>query len=242
MDIVTASDLIDYEHALSEMEARVAAIRAGEADEMIWLLEHPPLYTAGTSAKASDLLDARFPVYTAGRGGEYTYHGPGQRVAYVMLDLKRRAQRRHSGESRNLPGRGQQDPGFRRDDGGAVPDIRRYVWQLEEWIIRALARFEIAGERRDGRIGIWCVSPDGREAKIAALGVRVRRWVSYHGVAINVDPDLSHFSGIVPCGIRDYGVTSMAQMLGRSVTMAELDEALIACWDEVFDVPEKAAA
>ncbi len=207
MEFKASAGLVDYEDALSAMEARVAAIREDAAPEQVWFLEHPPLYTAGTSAKADDLLDARFPVYKAGRGGEYTYHGPGQRVAYVMLDLKQRQ---------------------------PVPDIRKYVWQLEEWIIRALGQFGISGERRDGRIGIWVVTPQG-EKKIAAIGVRVRRWVTYHGIAINVAPDLSHFGGIVPCGISEYGVTSVTDMLGRAVDMAELDKALKESWYAVFE-------
>jgi lipoyl(octanoyl) transferase len=199
---------VGYPAALAAMEARVAAIRAGEAPELVWLLEHPPLYTAGTSARAQDLLaPQRFPVFDAGRGGQYTYHGPGQRVAYLMLDLQQRK-----------------------------PDLRRYIWQLEEWIIRALARFNVHGERRAGRIGIWVVRPGGPEAKIAAIGVRVRRWVTYHGVAINLDPDLEHFAGIVPCGISGFGVTSLAD-LGLTTTMPELDAALIATFDEVFGAP-----
>jgi lipoyl(octanoyl) transferase len=174
---------------------------------LVWLLEHPPLYTAGTSADPAELLDAlRFPVYAAGRGGRYTYHGPGQRIAYLMLDLKRR--------------------------GG---DVRRYVERLEEWVIRALGTLGIRGERRQGRIGIWVETPAG-EAKIAAIGVRVRRWVSYHGAAINVAPDLAHFQGIVPCGISEYGVTSL-HALGVRAGMAELDKALRACFLEVFEAP-----
>jgi lipoyl(octanoyl) transferase len=183
------------------MEARAAAIASGEAREFVWLLEHPPLYTAGTSAQPSDLIAARFPVYTAGRGGQFTYHGPGQRVAYVMLDLKRRG-----------------------------PDIRRFVVTLEEWIIRTLGAFNVTGERRDERIGVWVRRPDkgpGHEDKIAAIGIRVKRWVSLHGIALNVDCDLSHFAGIVPCGIADarYGVTSLLD-LGHAVTMPEVDAAL----------------
>ena len=197
---------VTYPNALSEMEAKVAAIREGSAPEEIWLLEHPPLYTAGTSAKAEDLLQARFPVYDAGRGGEYTYHGPGQRVAYAMLDLQRRS-------------------------GG--PDLRAYVHDLEEWIIRTLASFNLSGERREGRVGIWIDLGDGREEKIAAIGVRVRRWVTFHGISINVDPDLSHFSGIVPCGIADHGVTSLAA-LGYPVTLADLDVALRQAFEDVF--------
>jgi lipoyl(octanoyl) transferase len=196
---------VPYPDAVAMMEERVAAIRAGAASELIWLLEHPPLYTAGTSARPQDLLaPKRLPVFDAGRGGQYTYHGPGQRVAYVMLDLERRK-----------------------------PDLRRYIWQLEEWVIRALGQFNLRGERRRDRIGIWVVKPGGREAKIAALGVRVRRWVTYHGVAINLDPDLEHFAGIVPCGISGFGVTSLAD-LGLTTTMPELDAALVATFDEVF--------
>jgi lipoyl(octanoyl) transferase len=199
---------VAYPDALAAMEERVAAIRAGAARELVWLLEHPSLYTAGTSARIQDLLaPRRFPVFDAGRGGQYTYHGPGQRVAYVMLDLQRRR-----------------------------PDLRRYIWQLEEWIIRALAEFDVRGERRDGRIGIWVVGPGGQEAKIAAIGVRVRRWVTYHGVAINLDPDLEHFGGIVPCGISGFGVTSLAA-LGLTATMAELDAALLAMFEDVFGAP-----
>lgn len=195
---------VDYVKALAAMEARVAAIRdAGEA-ELVWLLEHPPLYTAGTSAREDDLLAPdRFPVYRTGRGGQFTYHGPGQRVAYAMLDLKRRP-----------------------------ADVRAYVHALEEWLIRALARFQVRGERREGRVGIW-VATGGTEAKIAAIGVRIRRWVTFHGVALNVDPDLSHFEGIVPCGIAGYGVTSLTA-LGLPVTMADVDLALRESWDGVF--------
>ena len=197
--------LVPYPDALAAMEARVEALRAGRAGELVWLLEHPPLYTAGTSARPQDLLvPQRFPVYAAGRGGQYTYHGPGQRIAYLMLDLQRRR-----------------------------PDLRHYVWCLEEWIIRALQRFNVEGERRDGRVGIWVATPRGHEAKIAAIGVRVRRWVTYHGIAINLDPDLEHFSGIVPCGIRGAGVTSLVD-LGRPVSLPELDAALIATFPAVF--------
>ena len=200
-----AAGLVPYPEALTAMEERVAAIRAGAASELVWLLEHPPLYTAGTSARVQDLLaPRRFPVFDAGRGGQYTYHGPGQRVVYLMLDLQRRK-----------------------------PDLRRYIRQLEEWVIRALARFDVRGERRPDRIGIWVVKPGGQEAKIAAIGVRVRRWVSYHGVAINLDPDLEHFGGIVPCGISGFGVTSFAD-LGLTTTMPELDAAMMATFDEVF--------
>jgi lipoyl(octanoyl) transferase len=196
---------VDYPDAVAEMEARVAAIRAGTAPELCWLLEHPPLYTAGTSAHGRDLLQpGRFPVFESGRGGQYTYHGPGQRIGYVMLDLQRRG-----------------------------PDLRAYIWRLEEWVIQALGRFNVRGERRDGRIGIWVVRPNGREAKIAAIGVRIRRWVTYHGVAINLDPDLEHFGGIVPCGISGFGVTSLAD-LGLTATMQELDAALMATFGQVF--------
>jgi lipoyl(octanoyl) transferase len=185
------------------MEARAAAIAEDTASELVWLVEHPPIYTAGTSARAEDLLDARFPVFKTGRGGQFTYHGPGQRVGYVMLNLRSR--------------------------GG---DVRRYVHDLEEWLIRALARFDVKGERREGRVGIWVVR-GAREDKIAALGVRVRRWVAFHGVALNVAPDLTHFGGIVPCGIRGFGVTSLAD-LGVAATMAEADVALKAAFEEVF--------
>ncbi|MDH5558852.1 MAG: lipoyl(octanoyl) transferase LipB [Alphaproteobacteria bacterium] len=202
-----SADPIAYVTAIAEMESRVAAIRENRAPELVWLLEHPALYSAGTSARAEDLLNAgRFPVYETGRGGQYTYHGPGQRVAYAMMDLQRR--------------------------GG---DLRGYVRSLEEWVIRALAQFNVTGERREGRVGIWVDRGAGREDKIAAIGVRVRRWVTYHGIAINVEPDLSHFSGIVPCGIADenLGVTSLVD-LGLPVTMEDLDNALMTTFDEVF--------
>ncbi|RJG44713.1 lipoyl(octanoyl) transferase LipB [Mesorhizobium sp. DCY119] len=205
--------LTAYEDALAFMEARAAAIRDGSANEMVWLVEHPPLYTAGTSAQASDLVEPdRFPVFNAGRGGEYTYHGPGQRVAYVMLDLKRRRE-----------------------------DVRAFVAALEEWIIGTLDRFNVRGERREDRVGVWVVRPDRpampdgspAEDKIAAIGIRLRRWVSFHGIAINVEPDLSHFSGIVPCGVSDHGVTSLVD-LGLPVTMADLDVALKSAFETVF--------
>lgn len=205
MEIITAASPVAYEDALRLMEERVAAIHRQEAGDLLWLLEHPPIYTAGTSARAEDLLHANFPVYQTGRGGQYTYHGPGQRVGYLMIDLKKRQQ---------------------------VPDIKKYVWQLEEWVIRALAEFGVAGERRESRVGIWVVTPFG-EAKIAAIGVRVRHWIAFHGVSINVNPDLSHFSGIVPCGISEYGVTSLHR-LGVQAGMAEFDAALIAAWHQVF--------
>jgi lipoyl(octanoyl) transferase len=203
--------LTAYPEALAAMQARVGAIRAGTAGEMVWLVEHPPLYTAGTSANPSDLQDpGRFPTFAAGRGGQWTYHGPGQRTGYVMLDLTRQH--------------------------GTVPprDVRCYVNGLEEWLIRALDRFNVRGERRAGRVGIWVADRmAGTESKIGALGVRVTRWVSWHGVALNVEPDLSHFGGIVPCGIHEHGVTSL-HALGIPATMAEADAALTAAWAEVF--------
>jgi lipoyl(octanoyl) transferase len=215
----TTPGLTPYPDALAAMQARAAAIRAGTAGEEVWLVEHPPLYTAGTSARPAELTDpTRFPTYAAGRGGQWTYHGPGQRVAYVMLDLAR--------------------------PHGTVPprDVRCFVHGLEELMIRALARFDVRGERRDGRVGIWVVDPvRGTEAKIGAIGVRVSRWVSWHGVALNVAPDLSHFSGIVPCGVRGHGVTSLAA-LGRTATMPEVDTALRAAWREVFGAAASPAA
>jgi lipoyl(octanoyl) transferase len=204
---LAADGLVAYETALAQMDSRAAAIADGAAPELAWLLEHPPLYTAGTSARPEELLDARFPVYTAGRGGQFTYHGPGQRVAYVMLDLGRR---------------------------GA--DVRRFVASLEEWLIRTLAAFDVRGERREDRIGVWVVRPAlGREDKIAALGIRLRRWVSLHGIALNVDCDLSHFSGIVPCGVTgpNYGVTSLAD-LGVRTSMAEVDRVLRREFERLF--------
>ena len=198
-----------YEGALAAMEAHVAAIRAGTASERVWLVEHDPTYTAGTSARPDDLRDARFPVFSAGRGGQWTYHGPGQRTGYVMLDL-------HNAH-------------------GSVParDIRAYVHGLEEWLIRALDRFNVRAERREGRVGLWVANRTGGEDKIAAIGVRVTRWVTWHGIALNVDPDLSHFGGIVPCGIAEHGVTSLHAQ-GVLATMDEADAALRAAWDEVF--------
>lgn len=212
-DWIITPGLTPYPEALAFMEARVEAIARGEAGECVWLLEHPPLYTAGTSARPEDLTDPdRFPVYQARRGGQYTYHGPGQRVAYVMLDLNRRGK-----------------------------DVRRFVQQLESWVIAALAEFNVRGEIREGRVGVWvprpekAPAPDGsmREDKIAAIGVRLRKWVSFHGISINVEPDLSHFGGIVPCGIRDHGVTSLVD-LGLPVTMDDLDMALRRTFDTVF--------
>lgn len=200
---------VPYPEAVAFMEERIPAIRAGTAPECIWFLEHPPLYTAGTSAKPGDLLAPdRFPVFKTGRGGEFTYHGPGQRVVYVMLDLTR--------------------PGW----SGGGPDVRRLVHNLEEWLIRALARLGVTGERREGRVGIW-VQRDFREDKIAALGIRVRHWITFHGIALNVAPDLEHFSGIVPCGIAAHGVTSLKD-LGRPTTMAQADDALRAAFADVF--------
>ncbi|WP_170569503.1 lipoyl(octanoyl) transferase LipB [Ruegeria atlantica] len=205
--------LTDYTEAVAFMEARVAAISAGEADECVWLLEHPPLYTAGTSARIEDLTDPdRFPVYEAKRGGEYTYHGPGQRVAYVMLDLNKRGK-----------------------------DVRGFVKKLENWVIAALAEFNVAGEIRDGRVGVWVkrddkpltVTGQPAEDKIAAIGLRLRKWVSFHGISINVEPDLEHFSGIVPCGITEHGVTSLVD-LGLPVTLADVDAALQKTFAECF--------
>ena len=199
---------VAYEAAVAAMEARAAAIAEGSARERVWLLEHPPLYTAGTSARDEDLVDpGRFPVYRTGRGGQFTYHGPGQRVAYVMLDLQRR-----------------------------TPDLRRYVAALETWLIATLAEFNIRGERREDRVGVWVRRPDkgeGAEDKIAAIGIRVRRWATFHGVSLNIEPNLSHFSGIVPCGIRGYGVTSLVD-LGIPVTMPEADSVLRAAFERVF--------
>ena len=200
---------IPYPQAMEVMEAQVADIAAGRAPELVWLLEHPSLYTSGTSGKTADLLDPRFPVFDSGRGGQLTYHGPGQRVAYVMLDLKRRQ-----------------------------PDVRAYVASLEQWIIRTLAAFNVRGERREDRVGVWVARPDkgnGYEDKIAAIGVRLRRWVSFHGISINVDPDLTHFSAIVPCGVTDprYGVTSLAD-LGLTATSADIDIALRQTFEDVF--------
>jgi lipoyl(octanoyl) transferase len=211
--VVTAG-LTEYPDALAEMEARAEAIARGDAFERVWLIEHPPLYTAGTSAEDRDLVDARFPVYRAGRGGQFTYHGPGQRVAYLMLDLKRRR-----------------------------PDVRAYVATLENWLIDALKAFDIVGETREDRVGVWVARPDKprsprgepAEDKIAAIGVRIRRWATFHGVALNVDPDLAHFGGIVPCGIAQtqYGVTSLID-LGRVATMAQADAALRAAFERAF--------
>jgi lipoyl(octanoyl) transferase len=219
--------LVDYDEALAAMTARAEAIARGEARELVWLLEHPALYTAGTSAKPTELIEARFPVHTTGRGGQFTYHGPGQRVGYVMLDLKRRA-----------------------------PDVRRFVATIEEWIIRTLASFNVRGERRDDRIGVWVPRPDKGESvggesaggekfedKIAAIGIRVRQWVTLHGFALNIEPELAHFSGIVPCGVADrrYGVTSLAD-LGVPVSMPEVDMALRAAFEPLFGAVSNAQA
>jgi len=210
---ITSEGLTPYETTAAAMEARAEAIRAGTAEEAIWLVEHPPLYTAGTSARAEDLIDPnRFPVHPSKRGGQYTYHGPGQRVAYVMLDV-----------------------------GARGRDVRCFVHQVEDWVIATLADFNVRGERRAGRVGVWVVRPelppaaDGspREDKIAAIGIRLRRWVSFHGLSINVEPDLGHFDGIVPCGIRDHGVTSLVD-LGLPVTMADVDVALKRTFPKVF--------
>jgi lipoyl(octanoyl) transferase len=206
--------LTAYDEAVARMEARAEAIAAGDAHEAVFLLEHPPLYTAGTSAQAGDLLDARFPVHTTGRGGQFTYHGPGQRIAYVMLDLKRRR-----------------------------PDVRAFVAALEAWIIASLAAFNVTGERREDRVGVWVGRPEKprglngeiAEDKIAAIGIRMRRWVSFHGIAINVEPDLTHFTGIVPCGVAapHYGVTSLAD-LGLIVTLPEVDMVLRREFETIF--------
>ncbi|MGO4573670.1 lipoyl(octanoyl) transferase LipB [Microvirga sp. 2TAF3] len=216
VDWVVAEGLTGYEEAVAFMEARAAAIAEGQARELVWLVEHPPLYTAGTSAKGSDLVEPdRFPVFQSGRGGQYTYHGPGQRVAYVMLDLKRRQ-----------------------------PDLRRFVAALEAWLIATLAEFNIRGERRDDRVGVWVRRPDKGESvedKIAAIGIRVRRWVSFHGISLNVEPDLSHFSGIVPCGVRQHGVTSLVD-LGIPVTMPEVDAVMRKTFEGIFGPTERAGA
>ncbi len=214
----TSDGLVPYDEALQAMEHHAALISEGKAAERVWLLEHPPLYTAGTSADAADLIDpARFPVHKTGRGGQYTYHGPGQRVAYVMLDLKARR-----------------------------PDVRVFVADLERWIISTLQHFNVTGERREDRVGVWVARPDlefGREDKIAAIGIRIRKWVTFHGISLNVDPDLEHFSGIVPCGVQHHGVTSLVD-LGLPVTMADADLALKEGFETVFGptVQSKASA
>jgi len=211
IDWMISDQLVDYQQAVQFMEQRVHDISVGKAPETVWLVEHPALYTAGTSADISELVDAdRFPVYKTGRGGRYTYHGPGQRVAYVMMDLSRRGR-----------------------------DVRRYVADLENWVIETLASFTIIGERREGRVGIWVrrgapANPLAREDKVAAIGVRIRKWVSFHGISINVEPDLSHFDGIVPCGIREHGVTSLWD-LGITATLPEVDSALMNAFEKVFE-------
>ena len=200
-----APGLTAYDEAVARMEREVGAIARGEAPERVWLVEHPPLYTAGTSAHPADLFSPdRFPVFATGRGGQYTYHGPGQRVAYVMLDLKRR--------------------------GG---DVRAFVAGLEQWLIDTLAAFNVRGERREDRVGVWVDRGGGREDKIAAIGIRVRHWVTFHGISLNVDPDLEHFSGIVPCGVTEHGVTSLTD-LGLPVTMTDADIALRASFERSF--------
>ncbi|PHZ86237.1 lipoyl(octanoyl) transferase LipB [Paremcibacter congregatus] len=198
--------LVDYDEAMALMEQRVADIRAGTASELVWFLQHPPLYTAGTSADAQDLMSPdRFPVYETGRGGQYTYHGPGQRVVYVMLDLARRGR-----------------------------DVRQFVSRLEQWVIDTLSEFNVSAERRDGRVGVWVTREGGREEKIAAIGVRVRKWVTFHGICINVEPDLDHYTGIVPCGISEHGVTSLVD-LGLPVTLFDVDAVLRQKWDSIFE-------
>ena len=204
LEWVVRPGLLAYPEAVALMEERAEAIAARRAPEMVWLVEHPAIYTAGTSARETDLLEARFPVFKTGRGGQFTYHGPGQRVVYLMLDLKRRK-----------------------------PDVRAFVRDVEEWLIRALAELGVTGERRGDRVGIWVDREDGREDKIAAIGIRIRHWVTFHGVAINVAPDLSHFSGIVPCGVRGHGVTSLAE-LGIKASMADVDRALKTAFTQVF--------
>lgn len=216
--LTTASDLelriathpVPYREALAEMTARNAAIADGEAQDLIWLLEHPPVYTAGTSAAAAELLDPRFEVVEAGRGGRYTYHGPGQRIGYVVMDLRKRAR-----------------------------DVRGFVHALEGWVIRTLEDFDVQSFRSEGRIGIWTQDIDGREAKIGAIGVRIRRWVTMHGFSVNLSPDLSHFSGIVPCGIEEFGVTSL-ERLGRKVSAEAWDQALLAHMPAFLEALDKA--
>lgn len=206
-----SDELIAYPEAVSYMEERAKAIASGEAHEQVWLLEHPPLYSAGTSARAADLVDPnKFDVFESGRGGQYTYHGPGQRVGYVMLDLRKRGR-----------------------------DVAAFVRGLEQWIIDTLADFDVTAERRCGRVGVWVVLPDGSEAKIAAIGVRLKKWVSFHGISINVNPDLSHFGGIIPCGIQEHGVTSL-KALGKDTDMAALDAALKVNFERLFGPIENA--
>ncbi len=197
--------LSEYPAALARMEERVTGILSGAAGELVWLVEHPPLYTSGTSSRPADLLDRRFPVFDAGRGGQFTYHGPGQRVAYVMLDLKRRQ----------------------------AMDVRAYVQHLEQWVIAALACFGVEGFVREGRVGVWTFEKSGRESKIAAIGIRIRKWVTFHGISLNVAPDLSHYAGIVPCGISEYGVTSL-KALGIDAGMQQVDEVLKQEFTKIF--------
>lgn len=217
---------VPYDQAVAFMEGRASAIAEGNAAECVWLLEHPPIYTAGTSAKPQDLLTAdRFPVHVSGRGGQYTYHGPGQRIAYVMLDVKRYA-------------------GRTTTDGEATGDVRQFVTLLEQWLIDTLEAFGVRGETRADRVGVWVQRPDkgcNREDKIAAIGIRLKRWVSLHGVSLNVEPDLSHFDGIVPCGIRAHGVTSLVD-LGLPVVMADADVALRVAFEARFGVTTVAAS
>ncbi|MBY0408272.1 MAG: lipoyl(octanoyl) transferase LipB [Rickettsiales bacterium] len=206
MEWIISQGLTSYPEALSAMEAQVSGILSGQAQERVWLVEHPPLYTSGTSSKSGDLLpDAPFPVFEAGRGGQFTYHGPGQRVAYVMLDLKARG----------------------------AQDVRAYVQKLEHWVIATLSRFGVKGEMREGRVGVWVDDGKGGEAKIAAIGIRIRQWVTFHGISLNVNPDLSHYRGIVPCGISEHGVTSLAA-LGISASMDEVDAVLKEEFSRVF--------
>jgi lipoyl(octanoyl) transferase len=205
VSLARSPGLTPYPEAMARMDAIVSALQAGDGPETLWFLQHPPLYTAGISAKAQDLLSPnRFPVYSSGRGGQFTYHGPGQRVAYLMLDLKRRDR-----------------------------DVRCHVARLERWVIAALAQFGLTGAVRPGRVGVWVVTPSGQEAKIAAIGVKASRWVTFHGIALNVDPELSHFEGIVPCGIRQFGVTSLAAC-GVQTSMEAVDDALITAFSEIF--------
>jgi lipoyl(octanoyl) transferase len=202
--------LVSYEDALRIMEERVEAIINNQARELIWLLEHPPLYTAGTSAQAAELLDpGKLPVFTSGRGGKYTYHGPGQRIVYLMLNLKKRA-------------------------GANQPDLKKYIYCLEQWIINSLAHFAITATREQGRVGIWVKDKNNKEAKIAAIGIRVRKWITYHGIAINLNPNLDNFNSIIPCGIKEYGVTSMVQ-LGKKCSFKELDLVLKNNFNEIFN-------